>query len=860
MRIAPGDRLGSYEVLGPLGVGGMGEVWRAWDPNLGREVAIKVLPEGFAEDPGHLRRFQQEAQALAALSHPGIVQVHDAGQQEGRHFLVMELVMGETLRQRLAKGRLPWRKAVELAAAVAEGLAAAHAKGIVHRDLKPENLVFSEHGHLKILDFGLAKVQPEALGEGATLDTAPLRTLDGALLGTVGYMSPEQVQGQPADARSDVFALGCVLYEMLTGRRAFERPSEVETLAAVLKDPVPEPGLSGLGDPPELERILGHCLEKDPADRFQTAKDLAFALESIRMGSIPPGSLAIPTPLPRRLLKFLWVGGLAGVALAGGWIVDRNLGPPPPPTFTRLSTTLQKVESAYFGADGRRVFFSARTPAGTVAVFDLAPGDAAPTQLDHGNALLLAVSPSNELALLLDPRHMFTGFRGTLAQAPPRGGVRPLQDLAYEAAWLPGGGGLASINELSDDGFSLECPLGVRRELAKISNPPKLLRVSRTGDAAFVAFDNRKTELVVYRGGVQRQVWATDAADGQGEALTGLAWTPDGRELWCSECRGGQTSLWALTAHSRRLVWRVPGNHQLLDLGPGGRALVAAHRIQRGVLLQRAGAAGLQDIFIRHGTTAMDISRDGRRLLLMESLSHRGRHRQDEAYLLETEGGSPVRLCAGMPQALAPDGREALVYQNGFEDGIPPGLKRVPTGPGLIQPLTLPGLEVDSAVYGPDGRTLYAIANAPGRWMGVYRTEQGGPRLLTREGVAWWFGAFPVSPDGTRLVLFDGLRPLLYSTAGGAPRPIPGMGDAEVCLRWTEDGKGLFLFDRDRLPARVERLDLATGARREVARLMPPDPALYDGFLSVVMTPDARTLAYNYRRVSSELYLVEGLK
>ena len=318
MTLSPGTQLGTYRIVAPIGAGGMGEVFRAKDAKLGREVAIKVLPPGFAEDPNRLRRFQQEAQTLAALSHPNVVQVFAAGEHQGRPYLVMELLEGETLRQCLEKGRLPWRKAAELAAAIADGLAAAHAKGIVHRDLKPENLVLTEHG-IKILDFGLAKVRPATLGEATTVDTTPPGTLDGALLGTIGYMAPEQVHGQPTDARSDIFALGCVLYEMVTGQRAFARASTVDTMAAILRDPVPPAGLSGSGGSPELDRILAHCLEKAPGDRFQSAKDLGFDLRSLLLATPAGASGPSPVPGPRRfllpaviLLALLLAAGILG--------------------------------------------------------------------------------------------------------------------------------------------------------------------------------------------------------------------------------------------------------------------------------------------------------------------------------------------------------------------------------------------------------------------------------------------------------------------------------------------------------------------------------------------------------------------
>ena len=286
MPLPSGLRLGNYEITALVGAGAMGEVYRAHDFRLGRDVAIKVLPEAFEEDAERLGRFEQEARTLAALSHPNVVQVFDVGEHGGRHYLVMELLEGETLRHRLETGQLPWRRAVEFAAAIADGLAAAHAKGIIHRDLKPENLVITRHGHLKILDFGLAKLSHATLRKG-TEDTLAPGSLDGAPVGTAGYMAPEQVRGLPADARSDLFSVGCLLFEMLTGTRAFGRRTTVEAMAAILRDPVPDPVFPSSAGVPELDRIVRHCLEKAPSDRFHDALDLSFALKGLAYSQGP---------------------------------------------------------------------------------------------------------------------------------------------------------------------------------------------------------------------------------------------------------------------------------------------------------------------------------------------------------------------------------------------------------------------------------------------------------------------------------------------------------------------------------------------------------------------------------------------
>src|ERR1019366_770286 len=281
MALTSGTRLGPYEIESPLGAGGMGEVYRAKDTRLGREVAIKVLPEALAKDTDRLRRFQQEAQAVAALNHPNILSIHDFGEYEGSPFLVSELLEGQTLRETLEAGPLPVRRAVEYALGIAHGLAAAHDKGIVHRDLKPENVFITKDGRVKVLDFGLAKLVSAEESHDTVATLATPATLPGTVMGTVGYMSPEQVKGKPSDARSDIFSFGAVLYEMLTGKRAFKRETSAETMTAILREEPPELAETGWQGPLGLQRILSRCLEKSVERRFQSAIDLAFAIESL---------------------------------------------------------------------------------------------------------------------------------------------------------------------------------------------------------------------------------------------------------------------------------------------------------------------------------------------------------------------------------------------------------------------------------------------------------------------------------------------------------------------------------------------------------------------------------------------------
>ncbi len=356
-----GRQLGHFRVDGPLGAGGMGEVYRARDLQLDREVAIKVLPAAVARDPDRLARLEREARALARLSHPSILAIHELGREGDVSYVVTELLRGETLRQRLARDRLPWRKAVEIAAAIADGLASAHAHGIVHRDLKPENLFLTSDGQPRILDFGLARLEAEADSEEVTQESPAPITRAGVVVGTLGYLSPEQAQGEPGDARSDVFALGCVLFEMLAGRRAFSRDRGRETLRAALTDSVPNLSDLGLGVPAEVSRIVAHCLEKEPEDRFQSARDLAFDLRAALATATPTGPLLPERRGPRRRRWIVAGGALAALCVAAAllWLAMERRGRPAAPgagsagrarivvlPFENLGT----AEDAYFAA------------------------------------------------------------------------------------------------------------------------------------------------------------------------------------------------------------------------------------------------------------------------------------------------------------------------------------------------------------------------------------------------------------------------------------------------------------------------------------------------------------------------------
>ena len=332
MTLPPGTRLGTYEILAPIGAGGMGEVYRARDTKLDRDVAIKVLPESVAADPGTLARFEREAKAVAALSHPNILAIHDFGMHGGTAYAVMELLEGETLSAMLTAGPIPPKQAVDYALQVAKGLSAAHEKGIVHRDLKPDNLFVTKDRHVKILDFGLARRVDVISSDGETTNpTVTSHTQPGTVIGTMGYMSPEQVRGLPVDHRSDIFSFGAILYELLTGEKAFKKDTSSDTMAAILRDEPPEPANSGIEISPGLDNIVRHCLEKDRDHRFQSAREIVFALSEGSSLTFPSGVRFVERPPAKRpagKLKAVSITAVAILLLAAAGVFLWRRSPP----------------------------------------------------------------------------------------------------------------------------------------------------------------------------------------------------------------------------------------------------------------------------------------------------------------------------------------------------------------------------------------------------------------------------------------------------------------------------------------------------------------------------------------------------
>jgi len=462
MSLAAETQLGPYKIIALIGAGGMGEVYRARDTRLLRDVALKLLPESFTTDPDRLRRFEQEARAVAALNHPNIVSVYDVGNEGGVHYIVSEFLEGDTLRQLISASGMAARKATELAVQMAQGLAAAHEQGIVHRDLKPENIFVTRTGRLKILDFGLAKLRrPQAIAE--TVDGVTVAATNaGQVMGTIGYMSPEQVRGDAADQRSDIFSFGSILYEMLCGQRAFKRNTGAETMTAILNEEPPEFSGRNLAVTPGLERIVRHCLEKQPGQRFQSAQDIAFALESVSGISTTTSTAAAPTRA--RWARPALVALVALVLLAASGLGLRAWLHPSStalhPKLHRITFRRGTIWNARFTPDGNLIY-GAAWEGRPEELFVAENGSTESRTLGLQTTDILAISSSGELAVSTN-RHFVMGFEsaGMLARAPRGGGApRDIADDVEYADWSPDGASIAIVRRVGGK-VRLEYPLG----------------------------------------------------------------------------------------------------------------------------------------------------------------------------------------------------------------------------------------------------------------------------------------------------------------------------------------------------------------------------------------------------------------
>jgi serine/threonine protein kinase len=845
--------LGHYRIIEKIGFGGMGDVYRARDEQLGREVAIKLLKPELASDQDRLRRFQQEARAAAALNHENIVAVYDFGVQDGLPYIVSELLHGVTLRDYLKRGPVPVRQAADYATQIVEGLSAAHAKGIVHRDLKPENLFITKEGRVKILDFGIAKLLSPDAGDEQSVATMTTQTKSGSLLGTVAYMSPEQLRAKPVDHRSDIFSFGAILFEMLTGRRAFPGETDVDTMTAVLKEDPPEISLPGQSSVPAYDQIVHHCLEKDPEDRFQSARDLSFALSAV--SSLPTGRHKLPPFQPHRSRWPLWLA-TAVLLIAAGALLANFLRQSPAPTYRRVTFERGTVYSARFTSDGQSLVYGASWNGRPLQIY-FAPADSVSARpLDFTSASLLAVSRSNELSLVLGGNHgarlEFVG--GTLARAPLAGGAprEILPDVRF-ADWSPSED-LAVASHVSGRS-RLEYPIG--KVLYETSGWVGDLRFSPAGDRiAFLdhpaLYDDRGSVCVIDLTGKR-----TTLSTGW-ESEDGLAWSPKGDEIWFTASeRGSNRALHAVSlSGKRRDIVSVPGAFTLQDIAPDGRALVTLNTERLAMEWAGKTDGDMRDLSWYDWSIAKDISENGPSVLFEEGSEPVGENYA--VSIRKVDGSLPTRLGEGSVGGLSPDGKWAVAVFT----GNPEHLSLLPVGLGQPHEIPLPGLEHlqnGSAHYMPDGRSLVVNGNEPGKPGRTYLVEldTGKLRPVTREGS---YATVP-SPDGKYLVGSSSEQKLtLYPVTGGAPQLIKGLDPAFVVAEWSADAKSLFVYRPGDAPLEVYRFDLATSKLTPVRQLIPADPTGVVSIAPVVTNTQGNEFAYSYLQNLSVLYVISGLK
>jgi len=868
MALPAGTKIGPYEIVSPLGAGGMGEVYRAKDTRLGRDVAIKVLPEGLARDVERLRRFETEARAVAALNHPNILSIHDIGTLEGAPYLVSECLEGHSLRQELSGGAVPLRRAVEYGTQIAQGLAAAHDKGIVHRDLKPENIFVTQDGRVKILDFGLAKlVKPEAAAdEGATLEAVP--TSAGAVLGTVGYMSPEQVKGETADARSDIFALGTILYEMFSGQRAFRRDTAAETMTAILKEDPAELSVSGKPISPALDRIVRRCLEKKPLQRFQSARDLAFNLEGLSgvssSSAVTGAAGAVVTAekaQPRTRVVQLAVGVLLLLLVAAAsWMLGRRGAVTTSPSYHQLTFERGLVYAARFAADGRSIYYSASWSGQPIQLYSTLPDSPESRPLNLSNSTLFAVS-SSEMAISIGCKDRYIGLcQGTLGLVPVGGGSpREVAEDVLGADWTADGSEMAVIRQAGGK-YRVEFPRG--KVIYESNHSLGYVRISPRGNA--VAFG----EFLTSDGDAG---WAI-AVDRSGKelirsvlyvSLEGLAWPPSGEELWvgATETEGWADAVHALGLNGKqRIVLRLPGIVRLHDISRDGRILLSKESWRSGIQFRGPSDAKERDLSWLDYAVVRDISGDGGVVSFDDWGSEAGA--SGLGYLRKTDGSAAIKLGQWGQPVLSPDGTQVLTFEAANLGTV--GFVLLPTGVGETRTLDKSGMQQASTMgWMPDGKAIYFAGDDGHGWRMYVQGAVGAPHAVTPliSLKRNHFETHVVSADGKLMFARDvNGKAQLYSIDGGEPRAIPGWAPEDLWINWSVDGRSAYIYDDDKTSAQVYRLDLGTGKRELVTTLAPSDSAGVTAIVNVRMTADGKFYAYSYSRELSDLFLVGGVR
>jgi Tol biopolymer transport system component len=860
MTLVSGTKLGPYEIQSPLGAGGMGEVYRARDSRLKREVAIKVLPKVLSQDPDRLRRFEQEALATAALNHPNILAVFDIGTDQGSPYVVSELLEGETLRERLRSGSIMARKALDYALQTAHGLAAAHEKGIIHRDLKPENLFLTKDGRVKILDFGLAKVTQPEPGLQTAMPTATHGTEAGVVLGTAGYMSPEQVRGMALDARSDIFSFGTILYEMLSGKRAFHGDTSADTMSAILKEDPPELAETNRNISPALERIVHHCLEKNPEARFHSASDIAFDLGHLSGVSGSTARVpAVGSVVPRRGFRAGLAGalGFALLTLGLGWWLGGAGSRPPAAEYQQVTFRTGSIGNARFTPDGS-IVYNASWEGGDPQLYVARTDNPGARELGLKNAELLSISKNGELAVRLHTV-AYGGYSraGTLARVPISGGSpREVLDHVQNADWAANGESMAVVRYVPENNhWRLEYPIGrVLFDSINWISHPKI-----SPDGKWVAFADHEVP-----GGDDEGSVAVIAADGKGKekklssrwaSVQGILWSPQGDEIWFTSSNSGNASNpRAVTLSGKlRTITNVPGGMWVEDLRDGV-VLAVMHQTRIGIRGVAPGGKEERELGWFGWSELRDISPDGRKVLFDEEGDGGGPNYT--VFLRDTDGSPPVRIGEGNAMAISPDAKWAITKP--AKGG---SLNLVPTGAGEARPLTHDAVSYGAVQFLPDGKRLLASGIEAGHGTRDYLIDlsSGDSKPITPEGVA----DVNLSPDGSRTTVLgpDGEWGI-WRLEGDGIQPIPGLDSGYSVAGWSPDGGSVYVGSRvsNQKTAKIYRVNAATGKMELWRTFGEQGAAGVSGIAIPHFSKDGTTYAYIYIRVLSQAYVVTGLR